>query len=95
MTTFDPFAPESLRLSQDFTANLGVKKLLTTIPVRRPDKQWFIRVHPDRAFRTETTLLELKEENETYLVPPHMRDELPGDLVVKLLLTASVPTMQA
>jgi len=84
----DPFDDESLRLDSDFTASLGVKKLLTTIPVRRPDKQWFIRVHPDPAFRRETTLVELKEDNEFYIVPPHMRMELPEDLVSKLLITA-------
>ena len=30
---------EALRLSQDFSATLGVKKALLTVPVRKPDRQ--------------------------------------------------------
>lgn len=36
----DPFADlGKLRLSQDFAATVGVKKLLTTVPVRKPTGQ--------------------------------------------------------
>jgi retron-type reverse transcriptase len=44
----DPFDPASLRLSQDFPASMGVKKALLAVPVRKPDKAWFVRTHPDR-----------------------------------------------
>jgi hypothetical protein len=54
-------------LSQDF-ADLGVKKALITVPVRKPDKAWFFRVHPDEDRRLQTYVIELKEERETYLV---------------------------
>lgn len=43
----DMFDLTRLRLSQDFGASVGVKKALLTIPVRKPDRQWFIRVNPD------------------------------------------------
>ena len=39
----------ALRLSQDYTQAAGVEKLLTTVPVRKPNKTEFVRVHPDRA----------------------------------------------
>jgi hypothetical protein len=84
----DPFDVASRRLSQDFTSSAGVVKVLTTVPVRKPDRQWFVRVNPDPAFRVETAVLELKEESETYLVAAHIRNELPGEIVPKLLLTA-------
>ena len=42
---------EGLRLSQDFTSMAGVKKLITTVPVRKPDRQSFVRVHPDEGWR--------------------------------------------
>lgn len=83
----DPFDVASLRLSQDFISSAGVVKVLTTVPVRKPDRQWFVRVNPDPAFRLETAVLELKEENETYLVAPSLWNELPGEIVPKLLLT--------
>lgn len=88
MSAPDPFDLGALRLSQDFAAQIGVRKALTTIPVRKPDRQWFVRVHPDPAYRLETAVLELKEDNETYLLAPQLRAELPGEIVAKVLLTA-------
>jgi hypothetical protein len=64
----DPFDPESLRLPPDLGAALGVKKILLTVPVRKPAKEWFIRVHPDPAYQLSTAVIELKEVGEIYLV---------------------------
>ena len=75
----NPFDPASLRLGQDFAANLGVKKALLTVPVRKPDKAWFVRVHPDEAYRLQTPVIELKEERETYLVDRHLWPGLAGE----------------
>jgi hypothetical protein len=58
------FDPASLRLSQNFHESLGVKKALITVPVRKPAKQDFIRVHPDPDYRLETAVFNLKEERE-------------------------------
>src|SRR2546425_7405855 len=74
----------ALRLNQNFLAQTGVKKLLTTVPVRKPNKQDFIRVHADH--RLETMVLELKDENETYLVAQHLWPELSSELVPKALI---------
>lgn len=84
----NPYDPASLRLSQNFTESTGVKKLLTTVPVKKPNKQDFIRVHPDPAFRLETAVLEFKEERETYLVAPALWSELPSELTPKVLFVA-------
>jgi hypothetical protein len=85
----DPFDPSRLRLSQNFTATVGVKKRLTTVPVRKPSKQDFIRVHRDSTYRLETAVLELKDEGETYLVDPNLWPELAGELIPKVLYLAS------
>ena len=82
-----PFDPANLRLSQNFGASAGVKKLTTTIPVRKPGKQDFVRVHPDPAYQIETAVLEFKEERETYLVAPGLWDGLLGELTPKVLFT--------
>ena len=79
---------DRLRLSQDFQNQVGVKKAILTVPVRKPDRQWFVRVHPDPAWRLETAVLELKDDRETYLVDPDLWSELPGELVPKVLFTA-------
>ena len=84
----NPFDPSRLKLSQDFTANIGVKKALITVPIRKPDRQTFVRVHPDPEYRLETAVLELKEERETYLVARELWPQLAGEVVPKVLLTA-------
>jgi hypothetical protein len=59
----------ALRISQDFLEQGGgAEKIITTIPVRKPERQVLVRVHPDPAFKFQTFLLEVKEDNSTYLV---------------------------
>jgi hypothetical protein len=86
----DPFDPESLRLPQDFSLARGAKKALTTVPVRRPAKEWFVRVHPDEAYHLPTAVLELKEAGEVYLVHQSLRSDLQDEatFVTKLLFLA-------
>ena len=68
MTEHNPFDPASLRLDQNFAETVGVKKLLTTVPVRKPKRQDFIRVHPDPTYRlTPAAIIELQEDREVYL----------------------------
>ena len=75
----DPFNLASLRLTQDFASTVGVKKLVTTIPVKKPSKEWFVRTHPDPAYWLQTAVLELKEDRETYLVAPGLWPGLTSD----------------
>ena len=75
----DPFDPARLRLSQDFAANVGVKKALLTVPCRKPAKEWFVRVHPDENYRLQTAVVELKEERETYLVDPDLWNDMAAE----------------
>jgi len=84
----DPFDLSRLRLSQDFAGKVGVKKAIITVPVRKPHRQWFVRVHPDESWRLETAVLELSDERETYLVDPALWPELPGEVIPKVLFTA-------
>ncbi len=83
------FDLESLRVSQDFVKDSGVKKLLTTVPVRKPNRQDFVRVHPDSSYVLDTMLLNLKEERETYLVAPSFWDEISQELTFTRLALAA------
>ena len=85
----DSFDLESLRVSQDFVKDSGVKKLLTTVLVRKPNRQDFVRVHPDSSYVLDTMLLNLKEERETYLVAPSFREEIPQELTHTRLALAT------
>ena len=56
----DAFNPERLRLSQNFEDTIAVKKVMTAVPVRNPDRQSFVCVHRSPAYRLATAVLELK-----------------------------------
>ena len=77
----NPFDPAALKLDQSFADTVGVKKLLTTVPVRKPNRQDFVRVHPDPKYRlTPAAIIEVKEDREFYLVLPGIAQQLPGEL---------------
>ncbi len=82
------FNIENLRISPDYAATLGAKKLMTIVPVRKPDPQSFVRVHPAEDYQLHTLVLEMKEDREVYLVIPELRDLISQELVTKLLYTA-------
>jgi hypothetical protein len=85
----NPFNPAALRLSQSFAGTVGVKKLLTTVPVRKPNRQDFVRVHPDPAYRlAPAAIIELKEDRETFLLHPDTAQHLSGEFSVVALYTA-------
>jgi hypothetical protein len=84
----DPFAPENLRLDQSFTETVSVKKLFTTIPVRKPGRQVFFRVHPDPAYREMFPIIDLKDDREEYIVASGMVSDLATELVHKQLCLA-------
>jgi hypothetical protein len=89
LETSEPFPDlTKLRLSQDFLDMAGAKKVLTTVPVRKPKRQDFIRVHPDPAFREPFAAIELKEDDEHYLVTPEIGAALPTEIVTQMFYTA-------
>src|SRR5262245_50358416 len=86
--TPNPFDPAALRLDQSYADTVGVKKLLTTVPVRKPNRQDFVRVHPEPKYRlTPAAIIEVKEDREVYLVTPDMAQALPGEFATVTLFT--------
>ena len=83
----DPFDPAALRIDSTSDASLGVEKPILVVPVKRPDKQTFFRVHPDPAMRVDVRVIELEAERETYLVTPAIATILPGETRPVRLLT--------
>jgi hypothetical protein len=77
----DPFGDlDALRLSQDFAAQAAVKPVYSSIPVRKPHKQEFVRTRSGNEWRFETGTFEDKETREIYMVCPSLWSELPGDV---------------
>ena len=85
----NPFDPAALRLDQTFAEGTAVKKLLTTVPVRKPNRQDFVRVHPDHDYRlSPAAIIELRDDREIYLVTPTIAPSLTQELVVTTIFTA-------
>jgi hypothetical protein len=87
VTPPDPFDPAALRLDQSFGEGPAVKKLLTTIPVRKPGPQDFVRVHPSEDYRLDTAVLTMRDEREVYLVCPALVRELSEEVSPVTLYT--------
>jgi hypothetical protein len=84
----DPFNPAALRLDPSYAETVGVRKHLMTVPVRKPNKHEFVRVHTDLAYRlTPAAIIELKEDREVYLLAPSMAHQLPGEFSAATLFT--------
>ncbi len=66
----------ALRLPANYGATFGVKKLLTQVPVGKPKKPQFFRVHEAADMTFATMLLEQKEARESYVVMPEVAQEL-------------------
>jgi uncharacterized protein YbdZ (MbtH family) len=85
----NPFADlDSLRLNTDYTETVGVKKLLRTVPVRKPGPQDWVRVHPELRL-TPAALLEIRDDREMYFVLPSAAPELTGEYYVATLYLAT------
>jgi len=84
----DPYAPENLRLSQDFAATVGVKKVLATVPVRKPGAQDFVRVRSGPEWRENFPVIDLKDDREEYIVVNPLVAELSTEIVSKTLFLA-------
>lgn len=85
----DPFSNlKSLRLSQDYVQMAGVKKVNTSILVRKPGKQEFVRTIGDPSFWFTTNLLIIQEDRDTYLVDSAVAEWLEGDVKPHVLIPA-------
>lgn len=84
----NPFDPDRLRITQDFASNAGVKKVLTTIPCRKPPPKTFVRVRSGAEWRLQTCIYEDGESREIYLVAPQLLPELGNDVSMVWLFYA-------
>ena len=84
----DPFNAAALRLPPSFAETAGVKKVLNTVPVRKPHRQEWIRVHDSAAYRGDYATVLLKNEGEFYLVHPDLISSLQQELTLVTIYTA-------
>jgi hypothetical protein len=84
----DPFDLAKLRVSQDFLETTNVKKLLTTVPIRKPGSQDFVRVNGNPAYRETLAFIELKEDREIYIANLAAVSDLQAECYIATLFTA-------
>ncbi len=76
------------RLSQNFGSVSGVRKILTTVPVRKPLKTQFVRVHSEN--KLDTMLLRYGDNGEDlYLIDPDVMQEV-GNLAKPYRLVEAI-----
>ncbi len=78
----------ALRLNIGFGEGLPEKKVISTVLVRRPNKQTYIRVNPSPEWQLKTAVLELKDEGETYLVAKELWAGLANEITAKVIVSA-------
>jgi hypothetical protein len=74
-TAPDPHDVSRCLLGTDYAAAVGVSKLLLEVPVRKPNRETWFRVHPDPTFRSNAAVLEVGGEGidrELFLVLPEL-----------------------
>ncbi len=81
---------DTLRLDQSFDQIVGAQSVITTVAVRKPGAQEWIRVHPEPSWRLQTTLLQIKEDRESYLISRSLRTELWDEILPAAAKTAEV-----
>jgi hypothetical protein len=83
----DPFDLGSLRLGSDYAAGLGVRRVITTIPVRKPSKDEWFRRRPGEGWMLTTAVLEVEKgvERSTYLLARHLWTEYSGEVTPAVL----------
>jgi hypothetical protein len=88
------FDLKKLTLPQNFQDMPGAKKLWTKIPVRKPSKTEFFRVLGDDKYTASMAIIELKEENETYLIHPELYPDL-GEFIAPVQVCVVMTRMGA
>jgi hypothetical protein len=71
---------DSIRLTPDLSAGAGVREILVTVPVKKPNRSEFVRVNRDPEMTLDTWLYHDKAEgSEFYLVAPTVSPALYGE----------------
>jgi hypothetical protein len=71
----DPFNLASLKINLDFKEGANAKKMLNVVPVRRPKKQEWIRVHQNETYRGNFAVIKLETDGEFFIVTPAIARE--------------------
>jgi hypothetical protein len=83
----DPFDLSRLRIDPATLETASVRKLLTSVPVRKPLAQDFFRVRPEPQYRETLAFIELRDDREVFIVDLKAVPELSGEVFLAILFT--------
>ncbi len=69
-----------LTLTQNFSQLAGVKKVITTVPARKPNKQLWLRVRSGAEWQVQVLTLTMQDTGDVYFVHPDLYGELADDV---------------
>lgn len=69
-----------LTLTQNFSQLAGVKKVITTVPTRKPNKQLWLRVRSGAEWQVQVLTLTMQDTGDVYFVHPDLYGELADDV---------------
>jgi hypothetical protein len=88
----DPYDLDRLSLPTAYAEVIGVQKLLTHVPIEKPHKQDWFRVHPDPSFSRNLGVNHFEEDGQVYFVRPDLMPHLASFAVpVTLYTTITAP----
>ena len=82
------FDPANLRVSQDFDEQANVETIHGTIPVRRPNRQDFIRVRAGEDWQLRVAVIENSEDKVLWIVLPGLAKTVSDEVATVLLRLA-------
>ena len=83
------FNLNELRLPANYGVTFGVKKVLNSVSVGKPNKAQFFRIHASQEMTFLAMILEQKETREIYCVQPDVADQI-AELVRAVQLLVGV-----
>jgi hypothetical protein len=79
--------PAAFAKAQDYSEDLGETKVLQVVRVKKPNRQDYVRTHPEESFAADFPILLFEEDREHYVVKPDLVPALGVDVRQTKLVT--------
>jgi hypothetical protein len=78
----------AIRLNGEQLIGVSAEKILLTVPIRKPTKQEFVRVRPGPSWTFPAALLEVRDENQTFIISQNIINAHASDVKIAELRLA-------
>jgi hypothetical protein len=78
--------PDRFRIPQNFAEHVMARKKAVVVPMKKPDDQEWVFIHPSKDWRSSIGMLKDKANREYFAVEPELLPEITENLVPMLLV---------